>query len=664
MKPQPPAAFEETTFQQLSSAVDCVYQARASVWSQEELYRSVESLVLHKKAEELYAKLCAQCEQHIAAALAPLLTQLQLDHAAFLASLASIWQSHCTQMLTLRSVFLYLDRTYVIHQQSGSRSLWDMGLQLFSQHFLDSNSDRRGQVEAKTRESLLHLIEKERQGETIPRSLVRSLLRMYSALQLYAQLFEPSFMTATRAFYQAEAAQQLQSFSLPDYLHHVEARLQQENDRLSSYLDPSSTALIALVEQALIREHVQEMLAKGFDALMAEKRERELSSMCGLLQRVDALDAMRDAWAAYIKATGTAIVSSEEKEQSMVTDLLTFKATLDGLLSSSLSSSPSFLTSLKLSFESFLNSRENKPAEMIAKHLDRLLRSGGAKGQTAEEVDAEMERVMFLFRYCHGKDVFAAFYKKDLARRLLLARSASVDAEKALIAKLKQECGASFTTKLEGMFKDMELSKDIQADFAQHLRQLPNAPQLDMSVQVLTTGSWPAYTDVDLGLPAEVSRMQDLFKLFYLNKHSGRRLQWQNSLSTAIVRAHFPRGKKELQVSGLQAVVLCQFNPSAHTAADSTQQPTGQDSSMAASDPAAAAAATSATSPSSSKPASSSSSSSTSSASSTHPKLSFSNLLAMTKLPAAELKRVSAAIIKLRSHAYLTHAPSPSLHSI
>ncbi len=42
-----------------------------------------------------------------------------------------------------------------------------------------------------------------------------------------------------------------------------------------------------------------------------------------------------------------------------------------------------------------------------------------------------------------GKDVFEAFYKKDLAKRLLLNKSASVDSEKALIAKLKvgQSCG-------------------------------------------------------------------------------------------------------------------------------------------------------------------------------------------------------------------------------
>ena len=37
-----------------------------------------------------------------------------------------------------------------------------------------------------------------------------------------------------------------------------------------------------------------------------------------------------------------------------------------------------------------------------------------------------------------GKDVFEAFYEKDLAKRLLLGKSASFDAEKSMLLKLKQ----------------------------------------------------------------------------------------------------------------------------------------------------------------------------------------------------------------------------------
>lgn len=43
----------------------------------------------------------------------------------------------------------------------------------------------------------------------------------------------------------------------------------------------------------------------------------------------------------------------------------------------------------------------------------------------------------FCFNFHTGKDVFEAFYKKDLAKRLLVGKSASVDAEKSMLSKLK-----------------------------------------------------------------------------------------------------------------------------------------------------------------------------------------------------------------------------------
>ena len=49
--------------------------------------------------------------------------------------------------------------------------------------------------------------------------------------------------------------------------------------------------------------------------------------------------------------------------------------------------------------------------------------------------------------------MFEAFYKRILSRRLLMGRSASMDAEKLCISKIKAECGPQFTNQLEGMLK-------------------------------------------------------------------------------------------------------------------------------------------------------------------------------------------------------------------
>lgn len=48
----------------------------------------------------------------------------------------------------------------------------------------------------------------------------------------------------------------------------------------------------------------------------------------------------------------------------------------------------------------------------------------------------DTEGTCFISWTLQGKDVFEAFYKKDLAKRLLLGKSASIDAEKSMISKV------------------------------------------------------------------------------------------------------------------------------------------------------------------------------------------------------------------------------------
>ncbi len=118
--------------------------------------QAVEDLCVHKMAGKLYHRLQQECETHIAAKLRSLLVGQSPDAVVFLSHVESCWQDHCDQMLVIRSIALYLDRTYVI-QNSGVRSLWDMGLQLFRRH-LSACSE----VESKTVSGLLRLVEKER----------------------------------------------------------------------------------------------------------------------------------------------------------------------------------------------------------------------------------------------------------------------------------------------------------------------------------------------------------------------------------------------------------------------------------------------------------------------------------------------------------------------
>ncbi|XWS19848.1 hypothetical protein CRYUN_Cryun31cG0051900 [Craigia yunnanensis] len=554
-KPTLPTNFEEDTWAKLKSAINAIFLKQPDSCDLEKLYQAVNNLCLHKMGGSLYQRIEKECEEHISVALRSLVGQSP-DLVVFLSLVEKCWQDLCDQMLMIRGIALYLDRTYV-KQTPNVRSLWDMGLQLFRKHLSLSP-----EVEHKTVTGLLRMIESERLGEAVDRTLLNHLLKMFTALGIYSESFEKPFLECTSEFYAAEGMKFMQESDVPDYLKHVEMRLHEEHERCVLYLDAlTRKPLIAMAERQLLERHILAILEKGFMMLMDGHRIEDLQRMYSLFSRVNALESLRQALSSYIRRTGQGIVmDEEEKDKDMVPSLLEFKALLDSILEESFSKNEAFCNTLKDAFEHLINLRQNRPAELIAKFLDEKLRAGN-KGTSEEELEGTLDKVLVLFRFIQGKDVFEAFYKKDLAKRLLLGKSASIDAEKSMISKLKTECGSQFTNKLEGMFKDIELSKEINESFKQSSQARTKLPSgIEMSVHVLTTGYWPTYPPMDVRLPHELNVYQDIFKEFYLSKYSGRRLMWQNSLGHCVLKADFPKGKKELAVSLFQTVVLMLFN--------------------------------------------------------------------------------------------------------
>ncbi|CAG8782449.1 12692_t:CDS:10, partial [Racocetra persica] len=258
--------------------------------------------------------------------------------------------------------------------------------------------------------------------------------------------------------------------------------------------------------------------------------------------------------------TGIALVNDPSQEPAMVTELLYLKAKMDEIVSGAFQGNNTFNYTVKESFEMFINQRQNKPAELIAKYVDQTLRLGN-KSMDDTDIERTLNEVLVLFRYIQGKDIFEAFYKRDLAKRLLLNKSASFDYEKSMLSKLRKECGPQFTSKLEGMFKDIDLSKDFMQSFENSKSGEPIKDyKIDLYVNVLTQGFWPSYPPSPLNIPPNVVQCQQIFRDFYLSKHNGRSLKWQNSLGHCMLAAEFPKGNKELVVSLSQGVVLLLFN--------------------------------------------------------------------------------------------------------
>lgn len=300
-------------------------------------------------------------------------------------------------------------------------------------------------------------------------------------------------------------------------------------------------------------------------------------------------------------------------EQAFVRDVVALHDKYLGYVADCFAGSSSFHKALKEAFEAFCNRAVGGAhvAELMANACDHLLRKGvgggageagaggpGAPGTTTTAapgaaaadgpaaVEGELDKVVKLLAYVSEKDLFAEYYRKRLARRLLAgggggggggagggggggaggagASGGGVndDAERGVLARLKQQCGAQFTSKMEGMVTDLALAREKQDTFeAWRARQgAAGALGLDLSVTVLTTGYWPTYGATVEGLPSPLAGGAALFARFYEETTKHRKLTWMHGLGSATVRGAFTPRPLELVVSTLQAAVLLLFN--------------------------------------------------------------------------------------------------------
>ena len=103
----------------------------------------------------------------------------------------------------------------------------------------------------------------------------------------------------------------------------------------------------------------------------------------------------------------------------------------------------------------------------------------------------QIEKIVQIFRFLSEKDIFEGHYKNSFGKRLLEQRNINEEAERAFLLRLKEECGLTYTQKLEVMFKDIKLSEELNKDF-QNSAMSRNLPQgVELNIKVLSTGYWP-----------------------------------------------------------------------------------------------------------------------------------------------------------------------------
>lgn len=570
------------TWNVLAKAIDEIYDRNASQLSFEELYRNAYNLVLHKHGTLLYEGVTEKINSHLSATAERL---SNVPDAYLLGELSSTWREHQITMIMIRDILMYMDRTYI--QQQRRRPVYQLGLHLFRLTVWE-----HPKVKERSVELLMSNILSERDGMLMDdRSILKQVLGMLSELgqsdgsNVYESDFEAPFLAQTQEFYRVESQGYLSQNTATDYVAKATKRLEEEKDRSNALGLPltTETPLQSIIETELIERHARtlvDMEHSGFAAMLKDETKlSELRDMYTLFARVPtSVDNLREALAERIKVDGKVLITDQEKGASdpstFVRGVLAMRDRYDKIVDFSFRGEKRARKRMRESFEDFLNT-DARAASCLSVYVDELLRVG-LRGATEDQITQELNKIIIVFRYLNDKDVFESFYKQHLAKRLLMGRSVSEDAERAMVSQLKAECGYQFTSKLEGMFNDMRISRDMQDSYKTYKRVLAAQEQIedemsgsdkpiDIEVDVLTNGYWPSQNIPACTLPKQVQDAIERYTKFYLEKHTGRKLSWQTSAGSAELKATFGSDptklrRHELGVSTYQMCILLLFN--------------------------------------------------------------------------------------------------------
>lgn len=567
------AAAAQSVLADLRRAIDEIYKKNASTLSFEELYRNAYKLVLHKHGDLLYDGVADIIAGHLRETAENV---ANTPNDRLLQVIADAWEEHKITLGMIKDILMYMDRTYVVHRDK--TPVYKLGLRIFRDVVA-----WHPQVRDRLKEILLESIHNERLGQMIDQALMKEVLGMHVELgidgtSVYETEFESAFLDATRNFYRQESVEYIAQNTCPDYMRKVETRLVEEQNRVERYLHPATAQkLKQVVDTELISNHASalvEMENSGCVVMMNQQKIEDLRRMYMLFSRVPAtLDLVRDCMSQYVKRLGGDILADQETTKDpvvFVQNILDLKSKFDDIVTNAFKAEKQFQKRLQESFEDFIN-KDIRTSSYLASYVDDLLKTK-VKTMPEEEFDTQLERAIVIFRFLQDKDIFENFYKQHLAKRLLAGRSGSDDAERSMISKLKTECGYQFTSKLEGMFTDMRISKDTMDEY--RTTNLFHASPVELEVSVLTTGYWPVQLNPSCNLPPTILHCCSAFEEFYFARHSGRKLAWQAALGTADVRANFPMGRRELNVSTYQMCILMLFNEADTFSLDAIRQAT------------------------------------------------------------------------------------------
>ena len=179
----------------------------------------------------------------------------------------------------------------------------------------------------------------------------------------------------------------------------------------------------------------------------------------------------------------------------------------------------------------------------LANYVDFNMRNG-FKGKQEKEIEQELNDIISIFKNINSKHVFQIESEKKLSNRLIKGLSLSINTEKLLISKLKEEYGITYVKKMSEMINDLEKNKsEIEEYKNTSSKGIPNG--IKFNIQIVSN-EWKLnqlYSQ-KIEIPPFLQFCIDDFKNYYINKYQDKKLIWCLGLSKLEIQYLYLEPKK------------------------------------------------------------------------------------------------------------------------
>ncbi|KAH7968275.1 hypothetical protein HPB52_007308 [Rhipicephalus sanguineus] len=524
----------------LRRAFDEILEKRSTNLNFDQLYKDAYAMVIWNEGERLYYGLREAVREHLANKVRPLALAKVDDDC--LQTINQAWEYHQRSMGMISDIVKYLDHAYV--PKNNVDSVEKLGVLLFRDEVAHC-----AVVRDNLRDTMLGLVKTEREGNLVDRVSLKKACEMLVALGLgsksvYEEDFEKPFLVESAQFYALRGQHYIRTRDSLEYVAQVEQHINEESERAMHCLDESTVApILQVIEKELIWKHMKaivDMEDSGVEHMLKNQMADDLARLFQFLKRVQGgARTLLDCVSKYLRNIGRSVVNEHGDSVSLIPRVMELRGRFDHILQHSFNNEELARDMITTDFECILSYTRKSP-EYLSAFIDDMMRKG-IRNVTKQETDQLLDKVMAIFRALQEKDLFERYYKQHLAKRLLLNKSASDEAERTMVAKLRNECGCLFTSKMEAMFKDMHISSNMMKQFKEAVSSCRvDLHGVDINVRVLTTGFWPlAAATQQSNIPVAPWSAYQIFRRFYLAKHNGRQLTLQPHLGWADLSAVF-----------------------------------------------------------------------------------------------------------------------------